>query len=175
MNKMIMYLFLFLISYKLLNFQWFAIIYHFFDSETVSQPALQRLGILPSSQIPAGILTGSLILLQQGALMQIKRMLNLNPCNYSAVVLQICCLCSAAQQHFQILPKEENTVFLMKRMILAPVFVVFLKSITSQVHYGGGCYKILKRHHLNAKQNQYLSNKEQRSLLQHMSTFYVWT
>lgn len=56
--------------------------------------------------------------------MQTKRMLNLNPCNYSAVVLQICCLCSAAQQHFQILPKEENTVFLMKRMILAPVFVV---------------------------------------------------
>lgn len=57
--------------------------------------------------------------------MQTKRMLNLKPCNYSAVVLQICCLCSAAQEHFQILPKEENTVFLMKRMILAPVFVVF--------------------------------------------------
>lgn len=39
-------------------------------------------------------------------------------------MLQICCLSSAVQQHFQILPKEGNTVFLMKWAVLAPVIFI---------------------------------------------------
>lgn len=108
-----MYLFLILIWYKLFNFQWSILISHL-SSEKVRWSDLQKPDIFLSSQIPSRSLTGNLILVPQGALMQIKCILNLGPRNYSAVMLQICCLSCAVQQLFQILPKEENIVFLMK-------------------------------------------------------------
>lgn len=143
----------------------------FLCSEKVSQSALQRLDVFPSSQIPSGSLTGNLILAPQGALMRIKCTLNLSLCNYSAVMLQICRLSSAPQQHFQILPKEENTVFLMKRvkwLILA--LVVFIHCFHK--------YAVIvvvaqspKTKYFHVKQNQYQGNKEQWSSIQHVSTF----
>lgn len=103
--------------------------------------------------------------------MRIKCTLNLSPCNYSAVVLQICRLSSAVQQHFQILPKEENTVFLMKGakcLVLAPA--VFIHQFHKYSVIVVVAQSPIKKY-FHVKQNQYQSNKEQRSSVQHVSVF----
>lgn len=86
--------------------------------------------------------------------MRIKPMLNLRPCYYSAVVLQIFRLSSAAQQHFRILPTEENTVFLVKGTKWLGLAVVFIHDFHDYTVIGGVA-RNPKMKYLCVKQSQY--------------------